>query len=183
MNESAVKTALRDLISSNEAVLTLGLVHQGKQRSFAQVTRSNLTPPAGYYYIIIMIPSSVERSSARSRTQVRNPVREAVYQVQVEIYDEANMDQDFDDEVYEHMHLDFDTLTDRVIKLVRDQEWISASERLKLVRSPDNTDRTITKQSVSGTWGDTETAEVAMLGCRITFALVGECLDDTDLYP
>lgn len=181
MNEALVKTDLRTLIVDNEATLTSNLTHQGTARVIKHVTRSNLTPIKGYYFILITVLDARERSRPTSSKTVQNPTREATYRVQLEVADQAIV-QSGDTEAYEQMHQDFATFVDRIIKLLRDQTWIGSAPKRKLVRNAPEDDREIIKRNLSGTWKDTEDTEYAGLYSQIVFSLVEECINDAGLY-
>lgn len=184
-NHKALKEALKSLILINKATLVTALTHQGESRAIEQVTTSNLTPPNGYYYILI----SVTRSTGQSNPKVVNrqrPSREAQYNVQIEIADEALVQSDdntADAEMYETMHEDFDLFADRIAALIENQNFIGSSPiRFKLLRLNGEGDRAIARDDLSGTWEDSEGNGWATLYSMLTFTMIDECDDDTALY-
>lgn len=182
MNEVAVKTALRDLIVDNQALLLNGIIHQGVQREIAQIALSNLTPPQGYYYILIYITEARESSQVPVAQNVRQPRSQTIYPVQIEITDQAQI-QTGETEAYEVMHNDFDLFGDRLVKLIRTQTWIGNGPKFELQRvSSGDTDRSIVKRNLSGTFVDTEGTDMALLHATLNFNLIQKCSGENELF-
>lgn len=180
MDAVSVKADLRELIRSNEDALIQGMVHQGQQRFIKQVALSNLTPPSGYYYILVYVTDQREFTRGQTST-VQKPTPQAEYEVQLEVSDEALV-QIGDLEAYETMHLDFDRFTDRLVDLIREQSWFGSDPKRKLKRAAGEQDRRVEKSNLSGTFVDTENNSTATLYCQIRFTLVEECVDRSKLY-
>lgn len=182
MNEAYTKDSLRDLLLANENTLVSGLTHQGQQRAIRQVALSNLTPPGGYYYILVYLTDAREFSRPQGSI-MQNPTAVAEYDVQLELSDEAILQQaDIHTEAYETMAMDFDKFSNRIVKLLREQSWIGDEPKLKLKRGSGEADRRIEKSNLSGNYTDTEEREVALLYCQIRFTLIEECVDTEGLY-
>ncbi len=182
MNEGHVKQSLKDLVLNNENMLMADLIHQGQQRQIVQVALSNLTPPQGYYYILVYITGAREFSRLQSSVTQR-PTAAAEYDIQIEVADEALVQQeDIFSEAYQTMALDFDKFTDRLVTLIREQNWIGDEPKLKVKRGTGESDRRVEKVNQSGNYLNTEQNEVASLNAAIQFTLIEECVDTTGLY-
>lgn len=178
MDTAAVKQLLKDLIldQDNKATLLSGLSKQGRERGIATITTSSLTPPNGYLYIVITIPSSNEKSDPKAGVKTaRHPIRMAEYAVEIIIADEALMSIT-EDEHYERMQTDFDNFVDRLVALIKDQTWIGTSPKLQLKRRPSDGDREIKKDELSSTVPDTESNEWAGLYAILRFTLEDKCV-------
>lgn len=178
MDTAAVKQQIKDLIldQDNKATLLLGLSKQGRERGIATITTSSLTPPDGYFYIAIAIPSSNEKSDPKAGVKTaRHPIRMAEYSIEVIVADEALMSIT-EEEHYERMQTDFDNFVDRLIALIKDQTWIGTNPKLQLKRRPGDGDREIKKDEFSGTVLDTENNEWAGLYAILRFVLEGKCV-------
>lgn len=179
MNTDSVKEMVKDLIVDNSATLLTGLTKQGEARIIHEISKSNLTPLPGYYYIIVRIPIAREFSNTNTASTLRKPTRWAEYECELHVVDEALV-QDTDDAAYEQLHADMDKFTDRIIKLIKDQNCIGDCMEIK--RSPGENDRAFQKLDLSGTVLDTERSGWASLYYQIHFTLVDKCVDDTALY-
>lgn len=179
MNEARVVASLKQLISDNADNLCFGLVHQEQARRFMQITTSNLTPPIGYYYLLIYVTDVAEKTQPSAIKNTARGSRMTRYGIQMELADEA-MVQAGDDEAYETMHNDFRVLSDRLAELIESNVRIGTNPTLVLERDSLN-DRVVTKTNLSGTWTDTEGNGWASLYCQFTFGLVDGC-GTTDLY-
>jgi len=187
-NTAGLKLALKDLIQNNNNELVEGLVHQGVNREIAQITTSTLSPPIGYYFIMIDVSLDREQSRPVSARTTAHPSREVIYTAQVWIGDVAQVELDDEQQsVYETMHLDFDRFVDRVAYLIEQQTWIGTTPKVKLARARGSGagadgDREVQRENLSATWENNEGDNVASLLSRLTFRLVDECPDDSALY-
>lgn len=175
METGTVKTIVKDLIVDNSATLLSGLTKQGQARIIHRITTSNLTPLDGFYYLAIRVTKVREQSHIKRATTTRNPTRMAEYDLEIDVVDEALV-QDTDDSAYEGLHNDFDTFTDRIVSLLKTQTWIGTDPKLKLKRQPGAGDRLIDKIDFTGTALDTEGNTWASLFATLKFTLVDECV-------
>ncbi len=180
MNEKLVIEAVRDFIVTNEATIVQGIVFQGIPKGLHQVVGSNLTPPTGYPYVLVICTAAREQSQPQVMN-TQQPSRQAIYSIRIEFTDQALYTQG-EDYPYQTMHDDFRLMVDRLINLIRTQNWVTATPKLRLQRQESENDRLVTKNNLSGTWQDTEGAWWATLHSQITFSLEG-AIDDTGLYP
>lgn len=183
MNIKKVKESLRTLILNNESTLIGSIEHQGQLRRIAQVALTNLTPPQGYYYILVYISDAVEMTQTSGQTTAR-PKRMVDYTVQIEISDEAMVQySDQMTQAYESMALDFDLFTDRLVNLLENRNWLDAGNSLKLKRGTGPSDRRIEKSVFSDpSFRTTEGDAVALLYAQLRFNVVEECTDTEALY-
>lgn len=180
MNETAVLLSIKELIQLNSATLTQDLVHQNVRRSLAQIATSNLTPPNQYYYVLIYVTDAREGSKPTKSRTTQRPTRNAYYDIQIEISDQA-MVQIGEDQPYDTLHNDFRRLCDRTVHLIEQQNFIGTSPKVKLLRR-EGEDRWFTKLNLSGTWQDTESQNWAALYSQIRFTVIDECIDNDGLY-
>lgn len=179
MNEKLVIEGVRNFIETNEASITQDIVFQGSQKALHQIVGSNLTPPTGYPYILV-ICTAVREQSKPQVSNMQQPSREAIYSIRIEFTDQALYTQG-EEYPYQQMHDDFRVMVDRLINLIRVQNWVTTTPKLRLQRNDSENDRLVTKNNLSGTWQDTEGSWWATLHSQISFNLEG-CVDDTQLY-
>lgn len=176
MDTVAVKQSIKDLIRDNQATLLSGLDKQGRERIIQTVSTSSLTPPDGYYFIAILVPDSLEKSNPnRGVRTTRHPTSMAEYDINIIVADEAIM-RIGEEHHYEGMQEDFDEFIDRLVALIRDQNWIGSSPKLQLKRQPGEGDRQIGRTELSGTVLDTEKNEWAGLYAILRFTLEDKCV-------
>jgi hypothetical protein len=180
MDTTDVKKAVQDLILTNHDDLVAGIDGGGVQRNLHQVARSNLSALDGWYHVAVRVTAVREQSQPQRAGTTRNPTREAEYDVEVLVIDEAQV-AFMDENQYEGMHDDFNLLTDRIANLFRDQTgFISSlpngSQKYELRRTGTTSDRLIRMRDESGTALDTESNEWASLFMRISFTLIDKCV-------
>lgn len=177
MNESAVRLALKKIISNSEAQLVSGLTNQGNPRRINQITTSSLTPPNGYYFISIITSENFTTNASGYRNTLLGP-SEASYGVVIEIADYAMFTYG-EDEAYEQMDSDFQIFTDRIVSKLR--------ESFKIIDPDTNKEyfldqeRRVIKTNLSEIWEDAAQYH-AMLNATITFRLNDKCTDADTLY-
>lgn len=137
MNIGEVKTSIYTLLNANKSTLVTDIEHQGIEREIKQIMKSILTPPVEYYSISIHCPDADETLIAISNTSTLRPV--VLYQMELHVSDYA-APQPEDTNAFETMHQDFLKVVSRIVKLVRETQWIptSTSSPKYRLQNPDN---------------------------------------------
>jgi len=182
MNEAAVLSALKNLITDNEQFLCRGLFYQGQAKRFQRVTTTNLTAPDGYTHILIFCMNGDETSQPTAATTTKAPSRRAVYSIRLEITDQGEW-REGEDNAYEESHLDHRKLCDRIAALIEGETWIGTAPKLELLRDQGRAaDRAIRRQDLSGVWRDTANNWWATLHTQLNFTLIEGCVSHALLY-
>ena len=178
MSETLVRNAVKELLVDNSNLFVSGLETQGNPRVIHQISKSQLTPPTGYYYINIYVTTvDVEDNPKFKTTSI--PPSQAIYSINIEISDYAYQAIDDEDQLFEKMDGEFQLLTDRIVAKIRESRWItdnSTSKEFKLYNS-----RRVSKNNLSTSWEEASQYH-ALLYSRITFQVIDECTDDVNLY-
>lgn len=173
MNITAVKQAVKEAIVTAEATIISGLTHQGMSRSFAHVTTTALTPPQGYYYIVVDSSGSESRSKVAGNASM--PARVNLYSMNISIADYA-VGQTGEDELYEKMAGDFATVVSRLVGLFETTAMFTdpdSGNTFRLIRAlAGGSDRSIRVNNIPNSWSDADGFHALLLS-QISFQLEG----------
>lgn len=179
-NEAAVRRAIKTLINDNGTTLVQDIYQDGIQKQIEQITTSVLTAPSSYFFIAISttdVRDKVRTGFENSNASI--PPSEAEYDLVIEVTNVATSSSE-DDQMYENVDSDFQTLGDRIVSLIRSTRWITDSVTSQKYRLVGN-ERLINKTNLTSIF--TEGSQYySMLYSRISFTLLEECTDDTELY-
>ena len=180
MNEKAVVEAYRAFIVSKESTIVEGITFQGQPKAFHQVVGTNLTPPTGYLYILVICLGGPERS--QPVTNMQRPTRMTAYRMRIEITDQALYTQG-ETSPYSQMHDDFRLIVDRIADLIEKENWIGTTPKVRLQRQEGEGDRQIEKLNLSGIWQDARNVSWATLHSQLNFTAEGYVDTTVGLYP
>lgn len=187
MNEYAVASALKALISDNEATLLSGLTLDGVAKVIGQLTSSVLTPPELYYFVAIDVQSATAHYQMRPMPKnLRHTTKQTAgmlideYEASIYVVDYALKSMPIEGEVqsFEEEHQLFRQLTDRIVDLLdRTDQLTSGTYTMWIPGEGGDEDRRIGKENRLDAWEDSD-GQHFELGSRITFR-VKACSDSS----
>lgn len=181
VNEQAVKVSLQELLREKQARLCEGLTRWGEPVELHQITRTNMSPPSGYVYVVIFTPTvRLEDEPSSGRTVAVPQLMRPEYDCTITIVDPAVPDGGIDDEdePYEHSHDVMDMLALRTASLIRGQHFYGTTYKTELRRP----ERQVVVRDLSGSVLDLETQSYVPLAKQLLFTVVGRCFSDDALY-
>ena len=173
MREEELKESIKSVLLVEAEHLTVGIIHQGIQRTVKQITTSSLTPPIGYYFISIQVPT-VKEGAVIARTNTRRPPMKAVYTVRLEVTDVASLELSTEDQPYETATKDFHLFTNRIVQVLRD--YYTTGRDYFSLRKVNGGASEISKTNASASWEDASDT-YSLLYTEIEFQM--ECSNES----
>lgn len=123
MSELSAKKSIQRLLQESETDLLQGIIRFDVQRTFAHISRSPLTPPTGYYFLVVFVENKRKRRFQEfGNDDVSLKVQQ--YRINITLVDYIQ-GVTGEDQLYEAMTDDFTTVTDRILELIDPEEDIA----------------------------------------------------------
>lgn len=174
MNNVNILNKLKTILLDNADMLVSDLTQQGEARVIHQVSTSTLTPPTGFYAILVTCSNSREADFVRPSNIGVNvrPTAKRIkeYDIEITVGDEAVLSSE-DEEPFEKVDHDFQLFTNRIAQLIIQKD---IDKEINLLEG-----RQIDQLNESDFW-DSADGTVAMLYSQLRFTIYE--MDDDTLY-
>lgn len=164
-NESNLRQEIKEWLLDNEAEFFDGIYAFGEQRRFAQVSKTTLTPPTGYFFCSINVRDIIEESNP-----IVPSITKTEYRVIITIVDYIGSEEQGleHEQLYERMDESFRTVTDRVMNKLRESSFTAFK-----VLDEEGSEKRIQKINSDASWSEGEiyhllvvaTIEFTMVSC------------------
>lgn len=165
MSEVSAKKSIQRLLELNANDLLSGIIRFDVQRTFQHITRSPLTPPTGYYFVAVFVENKRNRKFF-DPTNDDTGIKTKQYRINISLVDYI-FGVTGEDQLYEAMTDDFNTVTDRIIELIDPTDsftyFFDEASRFRLT-----TDTEVSCDNTPVSWEEAETYH-AVLIADITF--------------